>query len=216
MIKYFVIRNFRGTCTSAEMLKGYMVREKLGIPLLDHENTDNAVYRKGTFTSFERTGNPIPPPRRPVLRMFFSLFQWEYAWTQLKVWPWQISIFYANLRECFQATRHRMGDAAESEFWLQMVLLGDRFRVSDASSIQHIRSKSLHVKCRKRLKQDSEKATTDADYTNKRALAHELHWTESFFQYSRCTTVEVAHVLYFCFFNSLKGFKLCNLSRLMA
>jgi len=25
MIKYFVIRNFRGTCSSVEMLKGYMV-----------------------------------------------------------------------------------------------------------------------------------------------------------------------------------------------
>jgi len=51
MIKYFVIRNFRGTCSSVEMLKGYMlifrnaegvraqlkgyiVREKLGTPVL--------------------------------------------------------------------------------------------------------------------------------------------------------------------------------------
>ena len=42
MIKYFVIRSFRGTCSSVEMvkgtclsvelLKGYMVREKLGTP----------------------------------------------------------------------------------------------------------------------------------------------------------------------------------------
>jgi len=32
MIKYFIIRNFRGTCSSAEMLKGYMVRERLGTP----------------------------------------------------------------------------------------------------------------------------------------------------------------------------------------
>jgi len=35
MIKYFVIRNFRGTCSSVEMLKGYMVTERLGIPDLD-------------------------------------------------------------------------------------------------------------------------------------------------------------------------------------
>jgi len=35
MIKYFVIRNFRGTCSSVEMLKGYMVRERLGISGLE-------------------------------------------------------------------------------------------------------------------------------------------------------------------------------------
>jgi len=32
MIKYFVIKNFRGTCSSVEMLKGYIVSERLGIP----------------------------------------------------------------------------------------------------------------------------------------------------------------------------------------
>ena len=32
MIKYFVIRNFRGTRLSVEMLKGHMVRERLGNP----------------------------------------------------------------------------------------------------------------------------------------------------------------------------------------
>ena len=30
--KYFVIRNFRGTCSSVGILKGYIVRERLGIP----------------------------------------------------------------------------------------------------------------------------------------------------------------------------------------
>jgi len=34
MIKYFVIRHFRGTCSSVRMLKGYMVRERLGTPVL--------------------------------------------------------------------------------------------------------------------------------------------------------------------------------------
>jgi len=34
-MKYFVIRNFRGTCSSVGMLKGYMVRERLGAPVLD-------------------------------------------------------------------------------------------------------------------------------------------------------------------------------------
>jgi len=31
----FFIRNFRGTCSSIEMLKGYMARESLGTPVLD-------------------------------------------------------------------------------------------------------------------------------------------------------------------------------------
>jgi len=35
MIEYFVIRNLRGTYTSVEMLKGYMVRESLGTPGLE-------------------------------------------------------------------------------------------------------------------------------------------------------------------------------------
>jgi len=30
MIKYFVISNFRGTCSSVEMLKRCMARERLG------------------------------------------------------------------------------------------------------------------------------------------------------------------------------------------
>jgi len=34
MIQYFATRNFRGTCSSDEMLKGYMVRERLGTPAL--------------------------------------------------------------------------------------------------------------------------------------------------------------------------------------
>jgi len=32
MIKYLVIKNLRGTCSSVEMLKGYMARERLGTP----------------------------------------------------------------------------------------------------------------------------------------------------------------------------------------
>jgi len=35
MINNFVIRNYRGTCLSVEMLKGYMVREKLKTPSLE-------------------------------------------------------------------------------------------------------------------------------------------------------------------------------------
>jgi len=35
MIKCIVIGNFRGTCASVEMLKGYMVRKRLGTPALE-------------------------------------------------------------------------------------------------------------------------------------------------------------------------------------
>ena len=35
--KYFVVRNFRGTCSSAGMLKGCLIREKLGTPALNNE-----------------------------------------------------------------------------------------------------------------------------------------------------------------------------------
>jgi len=31
----FVITNFRGTCSCVETLKGYMVRERLGNPVLE-------------------------------------------------------------------------------------------------------------------------------------------------------------------------------------
>jgi len=34
LLSFFVIRYFRGACSSVEMLKGYMVRERLGIPVL--------------------------------------------------------------------------------------------------------------------------------------------------------------------------------------
>jgi len=34
-LNLFVIRNFRSTCLSIEMLKGYMARESLGTPVLN-------------------------------------------------------------------------------------------------------------------------------------------------------------------------------------
>jgi len=34
-LSLFVMRNFRGTCSYKEMLKGYMVRESLGILVLN-------------------------------------------------------------------------------------------------------------------------------------------------------------------------------------
>jgi len=34
-LNFFVIRNFRGTCSSIETLEGYMARESLGTPVLN-------------------------------------------------------------------------------------------------------------------------------------------------------------------------------------
>jgi len=34
-LNLFAIRNFRGTCSSIDMLKGYMARESLGTPVLN-------------------------------------------------------------------------------------------------------------------------------------------------------------------------------------
>ena len=34
-LNLFVIRNFMGTCSSIEVLKGYMARESLGTPVLN-------------------------------------------------------------------------------------------------------------------------------------------------------------------------------------
>jgi len=35
LVSLFVIRNFRGTCSSVEMLKAYMARKRLGTPVLE-------------------------------------------------------------------------------------------------------------------------------------------------------------------------------------
>jgi len=37
-LSLFVIRDFRGTCSSIEMMKGYTVRENLGNPDLEPHN----------------------------------------------------------------------------------------------------------------------------------------------------------------------------------
>jgi len=63
MIKYFVIRSFRGTCSSVEMvkgtclsvelLKGYMVKERLVTPALDSgENLSHSYCCKKCAQTF--------------------------------------------------------------------------------------------------------------------------------------------------------------------
>ena len=55
ILSLFVISNFRGTCSSIEILKGYMARESLGTPDIRslvgvsslRKNCFNNVYREG-------------------------------------------------------------------------------------------------------------------------------------------------------------------------
>jgi len=51
MIKYFVIRNFRGTRSFVEMLKGYMVREILGTPGLKSISVSSKLQNSQTVNS---------------------------------------------------------------------------------------------------------------------------------------------------------------------
>jgi len=44
LLSFFVIRNFRGTCSSVKMLKRYMVRERLETPSLRLENAKTCVH----------------------------------------------------------------------------------------------------------------------------------------------------------------------------
>jgi len=47
-LSFFVIRNFSGACSSVEMLKGYMVRERLGTSDLDDTRTQTLFSSKVT------------------------------------------------------------------------------------------------------------------------------------------------------------------------
>jgi len=66
VLQYFVIRKFRGTCSSAEMLKKYMVRERLGTPVLLH-SASNIVSASHSFkcqeveTATEKQKTAPPP-----------------------------------------------------------------------------------------------------------------------------------------------------------
>jgi len=44
MIEHFVMRNFRVTCSSDEMLKQYMVRERLGTPVSCSQNRKKKFF----------------------------------------------------------------------------------------------------------------------------------------------------------------------------
>jgi len=43
MVTYFVIINFRGTCSSVGMLRGYVVTERLGTPVLESRASFNKL-----------------------------------------------------------------------------------------------------------------------------------------------------------------------------
>ena len=55
----FVIRNFRGTCSSIEMLKGYMARESVITPVL---NLNPVPSPRGSLGGLSPPNEaPIPP-----------------------------------------------------------------------------------------------------------------------------------------------------------
>jgi len=57
MIQYFVIRNFSGTCSYVEILKGYKVRERLGAPALEGDCCGERHLQKRTPTFLHRQHN---------------------------------------------------------------------------------------------------------------------------------------------------------------
>jgi len=58
MIKHFVIRKFWGTCSFVKMLKGYMVRERMGTPGLRGErfDEDQSPFILNNFSPRSKTG----------------------------------------------------------------------------------------------------------------------------------------------------------------
>jgi len=55
MIKCIVIGNFRGTCSSVGMVKGYMVRERTETPGLGHKEAISAFYVCDDFCNRKRS-----------------------------------------------------------------------------------------------------------------------------------------------------------------
>jgi len=51
-LSLFVIRNFRGRCSSIEMMKGYMVRERLGNPALQHDRKTISDFVKRAYLAY--------------------------------------------------------------------------------------------------------------------------------------------------------------------
>ena len=49
LLSFLILKNFRGTCSSIEMLKGYMVRERLGTPVLEFKTTNSEVASSNNF-----------------------------------------------------------------------------------------------------------------------------------------------------------------------
>jgi len=56
----FLIRNFRGTCSSIEMLKWYMARESLITPVL---NLNPVPSPRGSFSGLSQSNKALSPPQ---------------------------------------------------------------------------------------------------------------------------------------------------------
>ena len=94
-LSLFVIRNFRGTCSSIEMLKGYMARKSLGTPFLQSEklarNSDRlSMSRQSKPTkrdSISPCGSPWQPPWFKILliRVVSCWAVWAVTGTRLNI-----------------------------------------------------------------------------------------------------------------------------------
>jgi len=72
LLSLFVIRNFRGTCSSAQMLEGYMGRERLGTSDIDHQTLIIAKFEH--LRAVEKKKRFFLAPVKTFARL---LWQWS-------------------------------------------------------------------------------------------------------------------------------------------
>jgi len=78
-LRLFVIRNFRGTCTSVEMLKGHMARERLITPVV---NLNPVPSPRGGFGWLSPPNKTPSPPNWNMKHNFFETWntnQWCFC-----------------------------------------------------------------------------------------------------------------------------------------
>jgi len=93
MTKYFVMRNFRGTCSSVEMLKGYMVVCWNAEGVHAHLSNAKGVHRK------RKVGNPWSSAMSSRHKAFVAVCKSSERWKHLEVFAAQIGLNIALLLE---------------------------------------------------------------------------------------------------------------------
>jgi len=71
LLRLFVLRNFRGACSSVDMLKGYMVRKRLGTPVLGCSKEARGQYADARLSCRDCQSRKIFPTcyRFPIPRL---------------------------------------------------------------------------------------------------------------------------------------------------